>query len=170
MPSLKNQQLLEETRARRDKSSAMFFVDYQGLTHLQLEEARKALSDIDAELAITKNTLANIALKEKDVDASERLQGPLAVLYSYGDAVAVAKLLKDFAKKYELPKVKFGYFEGKILEEGDVKALASLPPREILLAKLVGTLQAPISQLVFNLNYPIVKLAYALKEIEKKKS
>lgn len=169
MPSQKNIELLKETREKMQKASALFFVDYQGLTHLQLEEAHKALADMDAEMAVIKNTLANIALKEeKNVDAKERLQGPLAVLFAYNDAVAVAKYLKDFAKKYELPKVKFGFFEGNILEENSVSMLASIPSREVLLAKLLGAMKAPINGLVFDLKYPINKLAFAMKEIEKK--
>lgn len=171
MPSIRNQELLQETKDRMQKSSALFFVDYQGLTHLQLEEAHNALRDMDAEMAVVKNTLANIALKEeKNVDAADRFDGPLAVLFAYNDAVQVAKFLKDFAKKYELPKVKFGLFEGNILEADSVNALASIPPREVLIAKLVGLMKAPINGLVFDLKYPITKLAFAMKEIEKKKT
>ncbi|HVT00951.1 MAG TPA: 50S ribosomal protein L10 [Patescibacteria group bacterium] len=169
MPSQRNIQSLEETKQKVDKSSAMFFVDYAGLTHQQLEEARRELADNDSEIAVTKNTLMNLALQEKNIDAKERLQGPYATLFSYSDPAKTAKILSSFVKKYGLPKIKFGVFEGAIIEEDVVGKLATLPSKEVLVAKLLGTLNAPISNLVYGLNGNIVKLAQLLKAIEEKK-
>lgn len=169
MPSQKNIKVLEEAKQKVEKSAAMYFVDYAGLTHQQLEEARRELKDNDSEIAVIKNTLMNIALQEKKIDAKERLQGPYATLFSYQDPVKTAKILTAFVKKYGLPKIKFGVFEGALIEESTIDQLAKLPAKEVLIAKLLGTLNAPISNFVYGLNANIQKFAMILKEIEKKK-
>jgi len=169
MPSQRNIELLNELKEKVDRASAIFFVHYQGLSHLQMEELRQSLADTDSEFFIAKNTLTNLALADK-VDASEKLEGPMALLLAYSDPVAPAKALVKFAKQYELPEIKFGYFEGSLIEDAQVKSLATIPPREELLGKLVGSLAAPVSALVYNLNFPIQRLALVMKSIEEKKS
>lgn len=169
MPSQRNTQLLEEVKDKASRASGMFFVDYSGLTHQQLEEMRKQLSENESEIAVTKNTLMNIALQEKKIDAKELLQGPYATLFSYEDPLKTIKVLASFIKKHSLPTIKFGIFEGKIIETEMINKLATLPSKEILLGKLVGILNSPISNFVYVLNGNIVKLALVLKEIEKKK-
>ncbi len=169
MPSVKNIQQLEDVKQKVEKSTAMFFVDYAGLTHQQLEEARRELAAADAEVAIIKNTLMNLALQEKNVDAKSKLEGPQATLFSYGDGISTAKILAAFVKKHGLPKIKFGFFEGNLIDEAMVIKLSTLPTKEVLVAKLLGTLNAPISNFVYGLNANIVKLAQILKAIEEKK-
>lgn len=160
---------MQEVQDKVSRATAMYFVDYQGLTHQQLEEARRELGKNNGEMAVTKNTLMRIALKERGIDAEEQLQGPFATLYAYEDAVAVAKILATFYKKYNLPTIKFGIFEGAIIDETQVNKIASLPPKEVLIAKLVGLLASPMTKLVYGLNWNITKLALTLKEIEKQK-
>ena len=91
MPSQRNIQQLDEVKQKVDKATAMFFVDYAGLTHQQLEEARRELRDNESEIAVIKNTLMNLALSEKNIDAKERLQGPQATLFAYGDGIKTVK-------------------------------------------------------------------------------
>ncbi len=170
MPSQKNIQVLDEVKQKVDRSTAMFFVDYAGLTHQQMEEARRELGANESEMAVVKNTLMNLALQEKSIDAKERLQGPYATLFSYEDPIKTAKVLSAFIKKYNLPKIKFGVFEGAIIDEAMVVKLSTLPSKEILLGKLLGLLNSPITSLVYVLNGNIQKLALVLKEIEKKKA
>jgi large subunit ribosomal protein L10 len=169
MPSQRNQQLLAEVQDKVNKAVAMYFVDYQGLTHLQLEEARRELRKNNSEVAVTKNTLMRIALKEKGIDATEQLNGPYATLFSYEDPISTAKVLKDFFKKYNLQVIKFGIFEGAIVDDKTVEQLANIPPKEVLIGKLVGLLASPYSKLVWTLNGNIQKLAMVLKAIEEKK-
>ena len=170
MPSQRNIQLLDAAKQKVDRATAMFFVDYAGLTHQQLEEARRNLHDNDSEIAIIKNTLMNLALQDKKIDAKARLQGPFATLFSYSDAIMTAKVLAAFVKKYGLPKIKFGVFENEIIDEPMIIKLSTLPTREVLIAKLLGTLNAPISNFVYGLNANIQKLALILREIEKSKA
>lgn len=169
MPSQRNTQLLEEAKQKVDKSTGMFFVQYSGLTHQQLEEARRELMAVDAEMAVVKNTLMDLALKEKNIDVKEKLTGQNATLFSYKDPISTSKVLAAFIKKYQAPKILFGIFEGNVIEEDTIKKLSTLPTKEVLVAKLLGSLNSPISGLVYVLNGNIQKLALVLKEIEKKK-
>lgn len=170
MPSQKNIDSLVEAKQKVEKATAMFMVDYQGLTHQQLEEMRRELTTNNAEMAVIKNTILNIALQEKKLDVKEKLAGQKATLFSYEDPMKTAKILSVFVKKYGLPKVDFGIFEGNIIEAATITKLASLPSKEILVGKLLGLLNSPISGFVYALNGNITKLAIALKEIEKKKA
>lgn len=169
MPSQKNIQLLDELKQKVDKSTAMFFVDYAGLTHRQLEEVRRDLVAADSEISIIKNTLMNLALQEKKIDAKDKLQGPHATLFSYEDPLKTTKVLAAFVKKHGLPKIKFGIFEGLIIDEAMITRLSTLPSKEILIAKLLSTLNAPISGLVYVLNGNIQQLALVLAQIKNKK-
>jgi len=169
-PSKRNVTLLTETQEKVAKAQAMFFVDYQGLTHQQLEEARKELRKIDSEVAVVKNTLMNIALQEKNIDVKEKLEGAHATLFSYTDPVATAKVLAAFYKKYQLPKIQFGIFNGEVVDEKVIAKLATIPSREVLLAKLLGGMKSPISGLVYTLKGNLMKLALVLKAVEEKKT
>src|SRR5574337_978140 len=114
MPSQKNVTIFEEAKKKLDGVQAVFFVNYQGLTHKQLEEARKLFKAAESELAIIKNNLVNLAFKEKmSLELKEKLFGPFAVVFSYKDPVKTAKVLNDFFKKYNLPEIKFGVFENQ---------------------------------------------------------
>lgn len=169
MPSQRNIQLLDELKKKVDKATAMFFVDYAGLTHRQLEEARRELSGAESEITIAKNTLMNLALQSKKINAKEQIQGPHATLFSYKDPIATAKVLVNFIKKYGLAKIRFGVFEGRVIDEAIINQLATIPSREVLIAKLLGTLNAPITRLVYGLNGNIQKLALVLKAVSDKK-
>lgn len=169
MASQKNINSLEEIKAKLEVAQAIFMVDYTGLTHIQLEEFRHELANAKAEAAILKNTLVNIALQEKKIDASERLKGPHAVIFANEDPISAAKVILAFNKKYQMPIVKFGIFENEIIDEAKVTQLSTIPPKEILLAKLLGLLNSPITSLVYDLNFNIQKLAQLLSAIEKKK-
>lgn len=169
MASQKNIQSLEEIKSKLETAQAVFLVDYTGLTHIQLEEFRHELANAKAEAAILKNTLVNIALQDKKIDAKEQLKGPHAVIFANEDPISAAKTIIAFNKKYQLPIVKFGIFEDSIIDEGKVIQLSTIPPREILIAKLLGLLNSPITNLVYDLNFNTQKLAQLLKAIEEKK-
>lgn len=170
MPSSKNITSLEEIKSKLETAQAVFLVDYTGLTHIQLEEFRHELATAKAEAAVLKNTLVNIALQEKKMDAKDLLKGPHAVIFAHEDPIAAAKVILAFNKKYQLPVIKFGIFENNIIDEGKITQLSTIPPKEVLLAKLLGVMNSPITNLVYGLNFNITKLAQLLKAIEEKKS
>lgn len=170
MPSQRNLSALEEAKQKVERATAMYFVEYTGLTHQQMEEVRRELRDNNAEMAVVKNTLMNLALAEKKIDVKDQLSGQKAILFSYEDPIKTAKILTAFVKKYSLPKINFGILDGEIIEDKTVVKLATIPSKEILVGKLLGLLNSPITGLVYVLNGNITKLAIALKEIEKKKA
>lgn len=123
-------------------------VDYRGLT---VEEDTKLRSDLRAanvKYFVVKNTLLRFAAKETGLDAlDEILHGPTALAVSDEDAVAPAKILSDFAKDNEKLEIKSGFMDGEVMTLDEVKKLAATPSKEVLLAKVLGSLNAPISNL-----------------------
>ena len=97
------------------------------------------------------------------------LQGPTGLVTGTGDATVVAKVLATFKKANELPEMKGGFLNDQMLTGSDVEAMAKIPPREILLSQLVGTVQAPMTSLVGVMNAKVSSLLYVLSAIEDKK-
>src|SRR3954467_14626627 len=117
-------------------SNAALLTEYRGLTVAQLKTLRKSISE-HATYAVVKNTLTKIAANKAGISSfDEELAGPSAIAFVHGDTVAVAKALRDFAKANPLLVVKGGYFDGAALTSDEVKKLADLESREVLLAKL----------------------------------
>lgn len=170
MPNKKNIQSLQEIKEKLDRAKAVFFAEYQGIPHKTLEEARRLLSDAQAEISISKNTLMNLAFKEKQIDAEDKLQGALASFFAYGDPLVVVKQIFAFFKKNsDVSKIKFGLFEGKLVDEKTVALLSTIPSKEVLFSQLVGMLQSPLRGLVYGLNWNVSKLVRTLKAVEEKR-
>ena len=124
------------------------FVDYCGLTVEEDTQLRNKFREAGVEYKVIKNTLTARAAKEVGFDALEPiLNGPTSLAISMTDEVAPAKVIADFAKNHEQLEIKGGFLDGKVLELAEVKTLAATPNRETLLAKLLGSLNAPISNL-----------------------
>ena len=124
------------------------FVDYCGLTVEEDTQLRNKFREAGVEYKVIKNTLTLRAAKEVGFDALEPiLNGPTSLAISMTDEVAPAKVIAEFAKTHEKLEIKGGFLDGKVLELAEVKALAATPNRETLLAKLLGSLNAPISNL-----------------------
>ena len=148
----------ELTEAFRDSSAAVL-TEYRGLTVAQLKELRRSLAG-NATYAVVKNTLTKIAAREAGIDTFEPLlEGPSAVAFITGDPVLVAKGLRDFARTYPLLVVKGGVLDGRPLSADEVRKLADLESREVLLAKLAGGLNAPATKLAGALAAPAASLA-----------
>jgi large subunit ribosomal protein L10 len=144
------------------ESSAAVLTEYRGLTVAQLKELRRSLAG-NATYAVVKNTLTKIAAREAGVDTLEPLlEGPSAVAFVTGDPVVVAKGLRDFAKANPLLVVKGGVLDGRPLTADEVRKLADLESREVLLAKLAGGLNAPAQKLASTLAAPLSQFARVL--------
>jgi large subunit ribosomal protein L10 len=148
-------------------SAAVVLTEYRGLTVAQLKELRKSIS-ADATYAVAKNTLIKIAAANAGVTAFDgQLQGPTALAFVHGDPVAVAKALRDFAKANPLLVVKSGLLEGNALTADEVKKLADLESREVLLAKAAGIFKASLFKAAYMFNAPLaqaVRTVDALRE------
>ena len=150
------------------ESSAAVLTEYRGLTVAQLKELRRSLAG-NATYAVVKNTLTKIAARDAGIETLEpMLQGPSAVAFVTGDPVVVAKGLRDFAKVHPLLVVKGGVLDGRPLTADEVRKLADLESREVLLAKLAGGLNAPAQKLASVLAAPLSQFARLLGALEAK--
>jgi len=148
-------------------STAVLLTEYRGLTVAQLKSLRQSIS-ADATYAVVKNTLTKIAANAAGISSfDDQLAGPSAIAFVHGDTVAVAKSLRDFAKANPLLVVKSGYFDGNPLSEAEVKQLADLESREVLLGKLAGAFKASLFGAAYMFNAPLaqaVRTVDALRE------
>jgi large subunit ribosomal protein L10 len=146
-----------ELTEKFQSSSAVLLTEYRGLTVAQLKELRKNLS-ANATYAVVKNTLTKIAAAKAGIAGlDDQLVGPSAIAFVHGDAVSAAKAMRDFAKANPLLVVKGGYFDGKILSADEVKKLADLESREVLLAKFAGAAKASLFGAAYLFNAPLSK-------------
>ena len=145
-------QVVEDVSAVVGNSQAAIVAEYRGMTVEQMKVLRREAHDNNVYVKVVKNTLLRRAVQDTDFAClDEHLVGPLAFAASE-DPVAVAKVLSKFAKEFDDLEIKIGSMSGSLLNEGEIKALAQLPSREELLAKLMGTMQAPIAKFVQTLN------------------
>ncbi len=143
-------ELVKDLASKFEQSKAAFLVDFKGLSVEEVTEVRKALRSVGSELKVARNTLAKRALADHEQESavlSEKLVGTNAFVFAYEEAPASAKTLTGFAKDLECLKIKGGVMGGEELDENRIKFLATLPGKDELRAKLLGTLQAPASQL-----------------------
>lgn len=137
--------VVEEVTARLNESSAVFVTEYRGLTVSQMAELRAPLREAGAEHKIYKNTLVKLAATAAEMeDLHEHLVGPTSLTFVSGDIAGAAKALTEQAKATPDLVVKGGMMGGTAMSADDIKTLASLPSRDVLLAKFAGALQAPL--------------------------
>lgn len=158
---------VDELQGCFTSSSAVVLTEYRGLTVANLKDLRRSLGG-DASYAVAKNTLTKIAARQAGIEGlDDDLKGPTALAFIKGDVATVAKKLRDFAKANPLLVIKAGVLEGKVLDADEVKKLADLESREVLLAKLAGAMKASLSKAAATFQAPLVqaaRLAGALQE------
>jgi len=158
----------ELTDAFRESSAAVL-TEYRGLSVAQLKELRRSLAG-NATYAVVKNTLTKIAAREAGVDTLEpMLEGPSAIAFVTGDPVEVAKSLKNFGRDNPMLVVKGGVLDGRPITADEVKKLADLESREVLLAKLAGAMKASLQQAVSLFAAPLSQTARLLGALEEQK-
>lgn len=159
---------VDELKQSFTNADAAVLTEYRGLTVSNLKDLRRSLGE-DATYAVAKNTLTTIAAKEAGIEGlDEQLTGPTAIAFINGDIATVAKGLRDFAKANPLLVIKGGVMDGKVLNADEVKKLADLESREVLLAKLAGAMQASLQQAVYLFAAPLSQAARALGALETK--
>lgn len=153
-----------EYLARLNASPFFLVADYRGLSVAQFTELRKRLHKTGAEVHVIKNTLFRIAAKEAGLaDLSGSLAGQLAVVTGKQDIAAAAKVVKVYQAEFEKPKLQFGYLGSQRLDAEAVKAIADLPPLNVIQGKILGLLQAPAQKLAALINTPGSQLARVIK-------
>jgi large subunit ribosomal protein L10 len=164
-------QVVKELSESIKSAKTIVFADYRGLTVEQDTELRSALRKAGVEYKVVKNTLTKLAAKENGLDDLEpHFNGSTSMAFSSEDVVAPAKVMVEYAKKFEQLELKVGVVEGKVFDVKGIEAIASLPSKEELLAKALGSLKSPINGLVNVLNGNIRGLVIALNAIAEKQA
>jgi large subunit ribosomal protein L10 len=145
--------------------SSTFVVSYRGVSSAQMNTLRKNLHRKNAEVLVSKSSVARIALKEaKYENLAATIEGQMALILSSSDATEVSKVLVNFAKDCQGFVVRGGVLDGALLTESEIKTLSDLPSREALLAKLLGTMSAPLTRFASSLNGKTRDLISILKQ------
>ena len=153
----KNRQIkqakVEEIREKLEKSQSVVLASYQGLTVEEDTQLRKSLREAGVEYKVYKNTLVILAAKELGIEGLEgHLQGPISIAIGYDDVTAPARILNDFAKTHKKLELKAGLVQGEIYDADKVKQLANIPSKDVLIAKLLGSIKSPLSKFAYLLN------------------
>jgi large subunit ribosomal protein L10 len=153
----KNKQIKElkvaEIKGKMEKSQSMVFTKYQGLTVEEDTQLRKKLRDAGVDYKVYKNSLSTIAAKELGFDgAIDLFKGPISIAFGFEDPTIAARILDEFAKTHKKVELKGGVIEGIVYDAAKIKEIASVPSRDVLLAKLLGSFNAPISNFVYALS------------------
>lgn len=160
---------VKELSEKMKAAKSFILADYRGLTVEQDTKMRREMRAAGVEYTVIKNSIIRFAAQENGYDLNQYLVGPTALAISLNDPVAPSKLLTKFAKEFEKLEIKAGVVEGKIVDINGIKAIASLPSKEELVAKVVGGLSGPLYGIVNVLNANIRGLVVALNAIAKKK-
>lgn len=169
LPKPEKIEAVDEFRTRLQGCSVAVATQYQGVRVEQVTELRRRLREANIQFKVYKNTLAKRVLDEMNLgDAAEFMVGPTAWAFSK-DPVAPSKIIKEFAKDVKTVSFSGGVLEGRVISQAQMEALASLPPREVLLAQVVGTIAAPLRNAVGVLNALPRNLVNVLDQIRKQK-
>jgi len=180
MPKTKEQkkEILKDIKDKIDKAKSVIFTNFNGLEAKENEELRKKLRKEDGEYYVAKKTLLDIAFRDLKIDQLKikDFAGKVAAVFGYNDEVTPARIINDFRKSHSLKKesgeekINFigGVLEGRFISADTVNELAELPSKKELLAKVVGSINSPISGLVNSLAGNLRNLVYVLKAIEEK--
>ena len=171
MPNAQNVEMLDAIKTDLADVTAMWIVDYRGLTVKEVQDLRVKIREAGAIIKVYKNTLMRIGLKDADLpNLDEYLEGPSAFVFAHDDPVASAKVIKDFAAGNDKLEIKGGMMDGAAVDQAQVIAIASLPSREELIAKLLGTISNPLVGIVRVLNGPMEAFARCVSQIEEQKN
>jgi len=161
------EKILEELKEKISKQKVTIFVDFTGLKTKDIFDLRKKLKMVDSQLKVTKKTLAQIAFNKSGLKTEiKKLKGEIAFVFGLKDEISPAKTIWQFAETNPNLKILGGFLENKFVEAEKIIELAKLPTREELLARLVGSISAPISNFVNVLEANIKGLIFVLKQIK----
>ena len=171
MEKAKKNVVVDELQEKLTGAKAFYLTDFSGMKVKQITAFRARLRKQGVEYVVVKNTLAQRALAQMELpDIGSSFAGPTGLVIGRTDAVAAAKALTDFAREFDnKPSVKLGIVEGKEVGPAQIKQLAELPPREVLLAQLAGGLQAPMSRLAGGMQSVIASFARAVDALRQQR-
>lgn len=163
--------IINDLKTRYERASISFLLKNKGLTVAEMTDLRKKLKSVNVDVKVAKNTLSKIAIKDTAYDVlSNYFEGPVVTLWGYGDPVVPAKVLNTFLKDQQKAEFVVGALQQKLINHKDLATLATLPSKEELLAKMLGSLNAPISGFVNVLAGVPRSFLNVLNAIKEKKS
>ena len=172
MPTVEKENVVAELSENISKSNATLYTDYRGLSVSEVTLLRRKLREVDAEYHIVKNTLFKLAAKDKLPlgELEPHLAGPTAIGFANGDAVAATKALLDFMKDHKQMSLKVGIVDGKLYSPDQVVELSKLPPKDQLIAQILGAIDAPASNFVGVLDAVIADLVFTIQAVAEQKA
>ena len=171
MPNNKNIEQVKELKETFSKAKAIYFTEYHGLNVGDITKLRSEFFKADVEYKVAKNTLIKLAAEQKMISGiDEVLIGSTAIAIAYDEPVAPAKVIKEFTKDNDLPRVKGILFDGEFLPGEAFKKLADMPSKEESLSQVVAMLNSPLQKLVSTLIAPIQNAVGVLNNLKEKKS
>lgn len=164
-------QNVEEIRDKINKAQSIVLVDYRGLNVAQITELRSQYRKAGVDYKVYKNSMMRFAFKEEGLEEfNEYLKGPNAIAFGFEDPVSAAKITSEFAKTNDKLEIKAGIVDGKLIDVKGVNDLAELPPREVLIAQVLGGFNAPIQGFANVLQGTVRGLVVALNAIAEQKN
>ena len=171
MPNTKNKDIVKDLREKLNSAKAIYFAFHQGLTASEMNKLRAKMAEAKGEVVVSKNTLLKVALREEgfDQDLSETLQGPVATFISYDDVLSPIKIVTEFAKGKEVPQFKAGFIEKVFTLKDKIEELATIPSKEVLIARMVRGFKSPLTSIVNVLGANQRNFVNVLSQISKNK-
>ncbi len=161
---------IEYYKKQFEQAKVAVVAEYRGLSVEEITELRRALQAQQADFTVTKNTLCKVASKGTNFEAiAELMQGPTAIAFGFHDEVAPAKVLTKFIKENKKGEILGAVLDGKVLSADEAKKLASIPSREELIAKMLGSINSPASGLVYSVNGVMSALVRAIAAVRDQK-
>ncbi|GAB4320478.1 MAG: 50S ribosomal protein L10 [Candidatus Zixiibacteriota bacterium] len=171
MPRPEKVQAVDQLTEEISRAGSIFVTDYAGLTVADMTELRSQLRQAGIRYRVAKNTLLRLAARNADMpELVEYLQGPTAIAFAGDDPVIPAKVFHDFYSRLEKPRVRMFVTDRKVYTQDDLKAVASLPPREQMLAQVVASIEAPLTNFVGTLDAIIREFVGTIDALAKKRT
>ena len=170
MPSPEKVKNVAELTDKISEAKSILLTDYTGLNVEEISGLRNLLRESSVEYRIVKNTLTKISVENLGLNQIiDFLQGPTAIAFGLKDPISSVKIISEYYKKNNKPVIKACFFDGQLFESAQVEELAKLPGQEILRAKLLGTIGAPLSNFVFLMKNVLQQTVFVLNAIKEKK-
>jgi large subunit ribosomal protein L10 len=171
MLRVEKEKTIGELKEKLSATKSLFLTDFRGLNVQEMTDLRRELKKGGAEYEVSKNTMIRWAVRQTGFEGIlEYLKGPTGLVFSYQDPVSPAKVLYALHKKVEKPKIKAIWVEGRLLDENYLKRLADLPPREVILAQILGGISSPMANFVGTLQGLLRNLVGVIDAIGEAKS
>jgi large subunit ribosomal protein L10 len=171
MPTPQKEAILKDTQSRIADVRGIYLADFTGMTVLSLSLLRKRCREQGVQFRVIKNTLLKRAFNERGIkELDEHLVGPTGLVFSPANEMMPAKILSDFAKEFEKPRIKAAVVDGRLYDTKAIATLAKLPSREVLLSQLIGTFVAPMSNFLGAINALLATPANMADALAKEKA